>query len=107
MKTFGTPNLTIYGMRRTPVWSTFESVAPTLAYDATIMGDGSIPREHLATVTVPTLIIDGELSPVWLHRSSRALMDTLPKVKHITLEGQTHAFEPEILAPVLQEFFTD
>ncbi len=106
LKTFGTPSQAIYGMRRTPVWSIFESVAPTLAYDAIIMGDGSIPREYLSSNTVPTLIINGELSPVWLHQAARALMDALPNAKHITLNGQTHEFEPEILAPILQEFFT-
>jgi len=27
---------------------------------------------------MPILIIDGELSPVWLHQAARALMDALP-----------------------------
>ena len=41
--TWGTPVEAIAGMRQTPIWSLFESVAPTLAYDNAIMGDGSVP----------------------------------------------------------------
>ena len=41
----GTPAAQIEAMRKTPIWSMFESVAPTLAYDAAAMGgsDRSVP----------------------------------------------------------------
>ena len=42
MTTWGAPAEAIAGMRQTPIWPLFESVAPTLAYDNAIMGDGSV-----------------------------------------------------------------
>jgi hypothetical protein len=33
MTTWGAPAEAVAGMRQTPIWSLFESVAPTLAYD--------------------------------------------------------------------------
>lgn len=107
MTTFGAPAEAVAGMRQTPVWSTFESVAPTLAYDNAIMGDGSVPTQLMASVTAPTLVLDGGASPAFMHSAAQAAADALPNAQHRTLEGQTHDVAPEALAPVLAEFFAD
>ena len=107
MTTFGAPAEAVAGMRQTPVWSVFESVAPTLAYDNAIMGDGSVPAERLASVTVPTLVIDGGASPEFMHNAAQAVANALPNARCRTLAGQTHDVAPDILAPVLIEFFKD
>jgi len=106
MTTWGTPADAIAGMRQTPGWPILESVAPTLAYDNAIMGDGSVPTKRMASVTAPTLVIDGGASPVFMHNAAQAAADALPNAQRRTLEGQTHAVAPEVLAPVLEEFFT-
>jgi pimeloyl-ACP methyl ester carboxylesterase len=105
MTKFGTPPEMVAGMRQTPIWSAFESVAPTLVYDSTIMGDESVPIERMASVTVPTLVIDGGASPAWMHNAAQALTNVLPNAQHRTLEGQRHDVAPEVLAPVLEEFY--
>jgi pimeloyl-ACP methyl ester carboxylesterase len=105
MITWGAPAEAIAGMRQTPIWSLFESVAPTLAYDNAIMGDGSVPAERLASITVPTLVIDGGASPAFMHNAAREVAHALPNAKLCTLEGQTHDVAPQALAPVLVEFF--
>ncbi len=105
MAQFGTPPEAVAGMRAAPVWSLFESVAPTLAYDNTIMGDGSVPTKRLESVTVSTLVLDGGASPAFMQNAAKATADTLPNAQHRSLEGQTHAVAPEILAPVLVQFF--
>jgi pimeloyl-ACP methyl ester carboxylesterase len=105
MTTWGAPAEAVAGMRQTPVWSLFESVAPTLAYDAAIMGDGSVPTERLASITISTLVMDGGASPVFVHAATQAVAHALPNAKHATLEGQTHDVAPQALAPVLVEFF--
>ena len=105
MTTWGAPAEAIAGMRQTPVWSLFESVAPTLAYDNAIMGDGSIPAERLASIRVPTLVIDGGASPAFMHNAAQVVAHALPNAKLRTLEGQTHDVAPEVLAPVLEKFF--
>lgn len=91
--------------RNEPWWAATENLAHTLVYDATIMGDYSLPRKRFASVTIPTLVIDGEKSDVRLRHAALAVAETLPNVQHRTLEGQTHDVAPETLAPVLDEFF--
>jgi len=105
MTTWGAPAEAIAGMRQTPVWSLFESVAPTLAYDNAIMGDGSVPAERLSSITVPTLVIDGGASPAFMQSAAQTLADAFPNAQRRTLEGQTHDVAPDALAPVLEEFF--
>jgi pimeloyl-ACP methyl ester carboxylesterase len=93
-------------MRNTPSWRRFEAVAHTLVYDITIMGDNNpLPTERVASITIPTLAIDGGASPVWMRNAVQAVADTLPNARHRTLEGQTHVVDPDVLAPVLEEFF--
>jgi|GEM_PF-888649 len=94
MTTFGAPAEAVAGMRHAPFWATFESVATTLAYDNAIMGNGSIPIEWLASVTVPTLVIDGGASPASMHNAAQQVADALPNAQRRTLEGQTHEVSP-------------
>lgn len=93
-------------MRESPVWPIFESVAPTLAYDAAAMGDSSVPVEQAAGVKVPALVLAGGASPVWMQQVAREIADAAPHARYGTLEGQTHEVAAEALAPVLIEFFT-
>jgi pimeloyl-ACP methyl ester carboxylesterase len=98
-------------MRETPMWSEMESLAHTLAYDARVMGDAMAGSpaalERWASVGVPTLVLDGGASPPWQRSSTQALARVLPRCVHRSLPGQTHAADPEVLAPVLRAFFED
>jgi pimeloyl-ACP methyl ester carboxylesterase len=96
-------------MRNAPSWQAMEALAHTLAYDGAIMGNTlsghPLPAERWAAVTVPTLVMDGGDSPLWAHNGVQAIVDILPHAQRRTLAGQTHAVAPEVLAPVLVEFF--
>ena len=107
MKFAGTPADQIEGMRQAPMWSMFESVAPTLAYDAAAMGgdDRSVPVERAARVTRPALVMNGTVIPFMLD-TAKALAKAIPHAQHRTLEGQSHDVDVAVLAPVLVEFFT-
>jgi pimeloyl-ACP methyl ester carboxylesterase len=106
MKSVGTPDEQIDGMRQAPVWQMFEAVAPTLAYDAAALGeDRSIPIERAARVRVPTLVMNGTAIPFML-KTAQTLAESIPQAEHRTLEGQTHDVNLEVLAPVLVEFFS-
>ncbi|MEW2077632.1 alpha/beta hydrolase [Streptomyces sp. NPDC013433] len=96
----------IRGARQSPMWAGMESIAPSLAYDDAVMGDGSVPRELLASIRVPVLSIAGDASPAWMREAARAIAESVPRGTYRTLEGQTHMVEPDVLAPVLAEFFT-
>lgn len=109
MRLVGTPADMIDGMHQAPMWPMFESVAPTLPYDAAAMGDDrSAPLERAASVTVPVLVMDGGASLAitpFMHETATSLAKAIPHAQHRTLEGQTHDVKPEVLAPVLVEFF--
>jgi pimeloyl-ACP methyl ester carboxylesterase len=105
MKSVGTPDDQVNGMRQAPVWSIFEAVAPTLAYDAAALGeDRSIPVNKAARVGMPTLVMNGTVIPFMLG-TAQALANAIPHARHRTLEGQAHDVNLEVLAPVLVEFF--
>jgi pimeloyl-ACP methyl ester carboxylesterase len=65
-----------------------------------------VPTKWMASITTPTLVIDGGASPVFMHNAAQAVADALPNAQRRTLKDQTHAVAPEVLAPVLEEFFT-
>jgi len=104
MTRVGMPAEAVAGMRAQPGWTTLEAIAPTLAYDDEVLGDGSVPRDLALTIAVPALVIAGGASPQSLQQAAKATADALPTAKHRTLDGQTHDVAPEALAPVLVEF---
>lgn len=107
MTLVGTPADQVEGMRHAPVWPMFEAVAPTLAYDAAALGesDRSAPVERAAAVTVPTLVMAGGETFPFMHDTARALAKAIPNATYRVLEGQTHDVAPDVIAPVLIEFF--
>ncbi|HZA89330.1 MAG TPA: alpha/beta hydrolase [Solirubrobacterales bacterium] len=106
-KIIGMPTEAVAPMRGSPIWPALEQVAHTLPYDGAVMGDYSLPIERMRSVTVPTLVIAGEKTDPRLRRAARALWAALPDVQQRTLEGQTHEWAPEVLAPALERFFAD
>ncbi|MFC8423043.1 alpha/beta fold hydrolase [Streptomyces sp. NPDC057236] len=96
----------IQGARQSSMWAGMESMAPSLAYDDAVMGDGSVPRELLSSIRVPVLSIAGDASPAWMREAARAIAESVPRGTYRILGGQTHMVEPDVLAPVLADFFT-
>jgi pimeloyl-ACP methyl ester carboxylesterase len=105
-KMVGVPALFVVMMQLMPrAWSELKDLAHTLPYDAAIMGDFSLPKERVSSVTVPTLVIGGEKSDVRLREAVQVLAATLPNAESRTLIGQTHNVSSAVIAPVLKEFF--
>lgn len=101
----GMPAEFVAPMRQAPFWAAQEALAHTLIYDATLTGDFSLPTERIASVTVPTLVIDGGETP-WLSRAAQAVAAALPHAQRRTITGQPHNVDAAALAPVLVEFFS-
>ena len=60
MKLVGMPDDQLAGFRQSPAWGRFEGVAPTLAYDAAVVGDeADVPIEKAARVIAPALVMAG------------------------------------------------
>ena len=111
MTTVGMPQEMVDQMRNEPWWAGLEKIAPTLAYDSEVMGDasrgGTIPADQAGSVTIPALVLVGGASPAWMIDIGRQVADALPNGRHSVLEGQKHVVAPEVLVPVLAEFFAD
>jgi pimeloyl-ACP methyl ester carboxylesterase len=105
-KAVGMPAEFVAPMRQSPFWSAQETVAPTLVPDATLMGDGDfkLPKERLAKVMSPTLVIDGGTNP-WLSLAAETVASVLPNAQRHTITGQPHNVADEAMAPVLREYF--
>lgn len=108
MMLLGMPAEHLEGMRHDPMWAMFESIAPTMAYDAAALGDeAAVPTEKAAKLTIPALVMDGGETPYpFMGVTAVALADAMPHGQHRTLPGQNHEVEPEAIAPVLVGFFT-
>jgi pimeloyl-ACP methyl ester carboxylesterase len=91
--------------RQQPWWAAQEAIAHTLAYDARIMGDYSIPTETASSVKVPTLVLAGGADFPFMRETAKALADALPNGEARFLDGQGHNVDPKVLAPALKDFF--
>ncbi|WP_026877810.1 alpha/beta fold hydrolase [Jiangella gansuensis] len=108
MKTVGTPGFVVAIMKLTPVWRKLKAVAHTIPNDFRVLGDTGtgkpLPTDRWASVTMPTLVMDGGKSPAYMRNSQRQLADVLPNAEHRTLPGQTHMVKAGVQAPVITEF---
>jgi pimeloyl-ACP methyl ester carboxylesterase len=99
----GTPVEAVAPLRQAPFWAAMEPNAHMLVRDAALLGDFSLPAQRLATVAVPTLVLDGGEMP-WLSRGVRALVEVLPNAQHRTLAGQPHNIPMDVLVAAVVEF---
>ena len=100
----GMPDEAVAQMRNSPVWPALEAIAPTIAYDNAVMGDGTVPHEKAGRIEIPTLVIAGSLSSEELRHAAQTVARAIPRARYRDLEGQSHAASPETLAPLLKEF---
>ncbi len=100
----GIPQEVVVELRKAPARTALEAIAHTLVYDAAIVGDLTLPDALLASITTPTLVIDGENSPPMLRNAVAAVAGALQNGRRCTLAGQTHDLNPDATAPVLEDF---
>jgi pimeloyl-ACP methyl ester carboxylesterase len=106
MRYVGSPEARMEGVRKSPLWPVFESVAPTLEYDAAVMGeDAAVPVELAARLRIPALVMNGDASPPFMRATARALAGAMRDARHLELPGQRHDVDPVVVAPALIGFF--
>ncbi|HEX3680446.1 MAG TPA: alpha/beta fold hydrolase [Galbitalea sp.] len=93
------------GLTESPWWPAMVAIADTLPYDLALTGDGIVPVERLAGIHIPVLVMDGGASPAWAADAAVAIEAAVPHGNRRTLLDQTHNISPDLLAPVLVEFF--
>ncbi|MBM7788190.1 alpha/beta fold hydrolase [Tenggerimyces flavus] len=94
------------GMQESSAWAGMQQVAPTLTYDAAIMGptqtgDPSLLKKF-AAVDVPTLTIASQGSDPWLQAGAAATAELVPNATHQVLPGEVHDLDIEPALPVLK-----
>jgi pimeloyl-ACP methyl ester carboxylesterase len=104
-KVVGLPPEFVAGARQAPFWAQQEALAHTLAYDATVMSDYSLPIERARSVKVPAIVIAGGADFSWMTETAETLAAAMPDGRYRRLEGQGHNVDPAVLAPVLVAFF--
>jgi pimeloyl-ACP methyl ester carboxylesterase len=100
----GTPPQVLEGMKRSPDWERMSKIDFTLAYDYAVLGNGAVP-DTAKLISVPTLVLDGEKSIAFLHPTADRIATLIPNAQRKTIKGQTHQAAPEVVAPLLIEFF--
>ena len=103
----GAPAPIVAMLRLMPwIWRKLEAVAHTLPYDAAVMTNFRIPRERLASVGVPALVMNGSKSDLRLRTAARTVAQVVRGARHRELAGQTHNVNPGVLAAATIEFVT-
>ncbi len=96
----------IAAIQRMPMWKGLVAMAPTLAYDSDILGEGhSLPTDLLADITTSALVMHGGRGTPSMHDAAQTISKAIPKAQFLTVEGQDHGVSPKALAPILIEFF--
>jgi pimeloyl-ACP methyl ester carboxylesterase len=99
----GLPAEMIDGMRHSPYWPVGERLAPTLAYDAAVMGEGAVP-DRFGRIACPALVLAGGASPEWFRESARAAAAAIPGAAYDVFPDQTHDIAADVLASAVRGF---
>lgn len=106
MALLGVPAEQIEAMHQFPMWPMWEGIAPTIAYDAAVVGeDAALPIERAGRVQAPALVMAGERSFPFMQVTAAALAEAMPCARYQALAGQTHEVAAEAIAPLLVAFF--
>ena len=106
VRSVGVSDKQIQAMKRLPMWKGLVKLAPTLAYDSEVLGEGhALPASRLSRITIPTLVMHGGAGAPSMRDAARAISEAIPKAQLRTLARQTHGVSAKVLAPALEEFF--
>jgi pimeloyl-ACP methyl ester carboxylesterase len=98
------PDEMLAQMEGAPRMAALEPLTPTLPYDLAVT-DGGVPASELARITAPVLILGGKNSPGWFQRSVAEQAAATPGAQLRMLDGFDHNAPPEVIAPILIDFF--
>lgn len=104
----GLPVEMVQSFKAMPMWPALEAMAHTLVYDAHAMGgdESPLPVDLLARLQVPVLAVTSEgTAGSWLSGTAEAVAGVVPGGRWVRLPGDFHSVPPEVLAPVLADFY--
>lgn len=86
------------------VWRKLVAVAHTLPYDAAVMTEFKVPRERLAAIECPVLVMHGSKTDQRLKAAASAIAQSVRGARHDELAGQTHNVNPGVLSASVVQF---
>jgi pimeloyl-ACP methyl ester carboxylesterase len=98
------PDEMLAQMDGAPWVKALEPLTPTLPYDLAVTA-GGVPTAELEGITAPVLILGGSNSPPWFQRSVAEQAAATPGAQLKMLDGYDHNAPPEVITPILIEFF--
>lgn len=102
----GIPEPAVQNMSRAPYWPGLTTLAHTLSFDALLAQDPRAVLSRATQLSLRTLVLSGERSPLWMRLAVEKLAAALPGAERQSLPGQNHDVEPTELAPKLFTFLT-
>ena len=96
------------GFKASPSWPAFANVGLTIEHDYRILADaraGDTPPERWQNAIMPVLVLDGDRSFPFMSAGADWVASILHSAQRITLADQSHEYDPNVMAPVLQVFF--
>ncbi|MEA3201465.1 MAG: hypothetical protein QOE90_2893 [Thermoplasmata archaeon] len=103
MRTVGVPGFMLWAMRFMPFWKDAVAAAPSLPYDAAVMGSFDMPEKRLREIRVPTVVLVGGSTPKRLRAAADAAAQVIPGATERVIPKQNHGIKPEALRAVLAE----
>lgn len=110
----GVPEDMVAAMAKAPMWAKMSRLAGSLPNDGTLLaglqGGQPLPEGRWRSCTARLLVIDGELSPLFLRNAAEALVALLPSSRRVTLAGRDHSAvftAPHTLLPAMRDFLLE
>ena len=103
----------IAGARAAPFWRGLLRLAPTLAYDAAVLGDNGPPSDRLANIRQATLVLTRSTSDPYMpalpvdffEAAADGVATALPYPIRRTIGAPGHAVDAAAVAPPVRAFF--
>ena len=102
----GMPPPALADMKRSPAWDGIKKVDFTLTYDYAVLGNGAVP-DTVKRIKIPTLVLDGQKTLPFIRPAADRIAELIPQSQRQTIPGQSHQAAPEVIAPLLVEFFSE
>ncbi|TCO55139.1 alpha/beta fold hydrolase [Actinocrispum wychmicini] len=106
-RVIGMPTELVAQTRHAPFRPSLEAMAHTLVYDTTLTRAATDAAGLADGVKIPTLVLVGDNSPIWMQAGGRAIAAAVPDVgEYRQLTGQNHDIVPAVVVPELVDFHT-
>jgi len=101
----GLPGGAVRQMEQSAQWPAMLKLAPSLRYDALLMGRFELPQTRIASIGVKTLVLAGGASFDWIISTARTVADLIPRAEYHVMPGQQHNPAPHVVCSHLTGFF--